>query len=499
MADNNTLRRRLSTLDAGFLYAERPDQPMHVGGCLLYDGYVSRDELTRALLDRLHLLPRYRQRAVFPPFGVAHPTWEDDPDFDIRNHVEEYTLPPPGDDRVLSEFGGQLYGPMLDRNHPLWKLILLQGRPDGNTAILWKVHHAMVDGISSVELTLTLHDMRPDAEPPVPPPTPWQPQPLPEPLTLLQDAVRDQLTEAAQNWTDDSFRLLRPEGANERARQIANAVNSSMPALLQPAPPTPFNGPLSTRRQFAWAAFNFPEIRWVKSVLGGTVNDLVLAIDSGALGRYLRAHGYRTEGVELRAMCPVSMRGADERGALGNLVSIMIAPLYVGIADPVERLAAERAAMNRLKEQDQAGGLYALSALANRIPPAWQALAGQMPVVNTLLNTVSTNVPGPQIPLYLAGHRLRGMIPLGIVSANIGLFIAIMTYHQQLTFGLLVDPTLVPDVWFLADCFKESYAELRDAAERAAPTTGHPSAPIEIPATNGRRSVRERGAKAAAR
>jgi WS/DGAT/MGAT family acyltransferase len=428
---------------------------------------------------------------VFPPLGLAHPTWEDDPDFDLRNHVEELTLPAPGDDRVLSEVGGRVYAPTLDRRRPLWKLVLFHGRPDGNTAILWKIHHALVDGVSSVDLTMTLHDLTPDAQPPTRPSTPWQPEPAKDWLTLLQDAVRDQLVEAAETWTEETFRMLRPAEIDEQVRQLTTPLASSTPTVLPPAPPTPFNGPVSAERQFAWVELPFAELRTVKSVLGGTVNDVVLTVLSGALGRYLRRHGFRTEGVELRAMCPVSMRRPDERGTLGNLVSIMIAPLYVGIADPVERLAAVRAAMDQLKKDDQAGRLYALGRLANRIPAAWQAFAGQFAVPNNaLLNTVSTNVPGPQIPLHLAGHKLLAMFPLGIVSANMGLFVAIFSYDQTLTYGLLVDPKLVPDVWDLADDLRDAYAELRGAAQ-----TAHPAAFASVSATRPepRRSAGPRG------
>ena len=496
------LNRRLTTLDAAFLYFERPNQPMHVGGCMIYDGKFSADDLAQILLDRLHQVPRYRQRVVFPPFGIAHPTWEDDPDFDIRNHVAERTMPAPGDDRVMAEVGGDVYASMLDRNHPLWQLIVLHGREDGNTAVIWKIHHAMVDGVSGVDLALVVHDLSPNAPPPAPPSAPWQPQPLPDPLTLLQDAVRDQLTEAARRWTDETFRLLRPSDVGERTRQISTAVSSSMPALLQSVPPTSFNGPLSERRHFTWAEFPFAEVRFVKSVLGGTVNDVVLAIIAGGLGRYLRARGSRTEGVELRAMCPVSMRRAEERGALGNLVSMMFAPLYVGIEDPVERLAAERTAMERLKDQDQAGGLYAMTQFADAIPPAWQALAGQFPVPNTVLNTVSTNVPGPQVPLYLAGRRLLRWIPLGPLATNIGLFNAILSYNQAITIGATTDPALVPDGWFYADCLHESFAELREAAQRAAPAAAaaamRPPLPLREPATDGRRAGARRKKAAAA-
>jgi diacylglycerol O-acyltransferase len=464
------LRHRLTSLDASFLYAERDTQPMHVGSCMTYEGRLTRDELIRTVEERLHLLPRYRQKVVFPPFGLAHPTWEDDPAFDITRHIEEAALPAPGDDRVLSEFGGALYAPMLDRRHPLWKLILLHGRADGHTAVIWKIHHALVDGVSSVDLTMALHDFAPDASPPTPPARPWTPAPVKDWVTLLEDAVRDQLVEAAEAWTEDTFRLLKPTAVDRELRQLTGPLAGAMPTAPTPAPPTPFNAPVSAERQFAWVELPFNEVRSVKSVLGGTVNDLVLTVLAGGLGRYLGKHGYRTDGVELRAMCPVSMRRPDERGTLGNRVSVMIAPLYAGIADPVARLQAERAAMDRLKAEDQAGRLYALSRLGNRIPAAWQALAAQLTVpTQTLLNTVSTNVPGPQIPLYLAGHRLHSMVPLGIVSANIGLFVAIFSYHQTLTYGLLVDPKLVPDVWFLADCLRDSYAELRSAARQAQP------------------------------
>jgi diacylglycerol O-acyltransferase len=461
------LNRRLTTLDATFLYTEKPTQPMHVGGSMVYEGHVPLAVLVQALESRLHLLPRYRQKVVFPPFAMAHPTWEDDPTFDIANHVAEVALPPPGDDRALSEVGGRAFSGMLDRDHPLWKLIVINGRADGNTVVVWKVHHAMIDGVSGVDLTMVLHDLKADAPPPPPPATPWQPRPLPDPLTQLHEAVRDRLTEVTHAVTDDAFRLLRPAELEARLRQLVSAVDSSAPNLLQPAPRAPFNGPISTERRFGWAELPFGEFRRAKSALGGTVNDAVLTVIAGGMGRYMRALGLATDGLEIRAMCPVSMRRPDERGALGNLVSMIFAPLYVGILDPVERLGAEREAMGRLKDQDQAGGLYEMTHLMDRVPPAVQAVVGQLTVPNTLLNTVSTNVPGPQIPLYLAGHRLIGWCPLIPLANEVGLVNAIMTYDQRLTIGVTVDPHLVPDVWLYVECLKASFAELMNAADAA--------------------------------
>lgn len=482
------LNRRLSTQDASFLYVERPNQPMHVGSVNVYDGHISREDLIEVLESRMHLIPRYRQKVVFPPFGIAHPTWEDDPDFDVQRHIQEVALPAPADDRTLSEVGGRLFAQVLDRSHPLWQLALVQGHESGNTIMMAMVHHAMVDGVSGVELQLVLHDLTADAEPPAPPEGQWQPRPLPDALTLLQDAVRDLATDAAQSWAEESFRLWRPSELRERAEQLTNAVTSSMPYVMQPAPRTPFNSPVSNERQFAWVECSFPEIRAIRSALGGTVNDVVLTVLSGGLRRYLQRHDYPVDRVELRAMCPVSMRRPEESGALGNLVSMMFAPLFVGIADPIERLQAERAAMERLKQQGQAAGLYAMTNLAQRVPATWQALAGQVDVPNTLLNTVSTNVPGPQIPLYLAGHKLLHWYPLGPLAAGIGLFVAILTYNQKLTFGITVDPRQVPDVWLAADCLRDSYEELKRAAERAyAAASAASTVPDPASGTSGQR------------
>src|SRR5215208_3860423 len=462
------LNRRLTQQDASFLYLERPNQPMHGVGVAVYDGHLSLDDVIRVTEERLHLMPRYRQKLVFPPYLLTHPTWEDAPAFDTRNHITEETLPPPGDDRALAAAAARYLVPPLDRSRPLWKMVVVQGHADGNTAVFSMVHHAMIDGVSGVDLMLVTHDLTPEAEPPPPPPAPWQPTPIPDQLTLLQDAVRDQLIEQAERWTDETFGRYRPQEAAERAQRINNAVAASMPGILQPAPRMPFNGAVTTQRAVSWASFSFAEVRGIRSVLGGTVNDVVLAVIAGALGEYLRRHTIPTQGLELRAMCPVSMRAAEGHGALGNQVSMMIAPLFVGIADPVERLRAERTAMERLKAQDQAGGFYAMTSQPNTAPAWVQAWAGQFETPQTMLNTVTTNVPGPQIPLYLAGHKLLASFGFGMLSANIGLFNAIGSYNQMLTIGATVDPTMVPDVWFYAECLERSFAELRDAAQRVA-------------------------------
>ena len=457
------LNRFLSPLDAAFLYVERPNETMHIGGCMVYEGEFSREHMIEQVGARMHLLPRYRQRVMFPPFLVSHPLWVDDPNFDIENHIDEIWLPADSNEQVLGRVAAEAYSGMLDRNRPLWKGIVLRGIP-GHTAVVWKIHHAMVDGVSGVDLTMVLSDVSPTDDLPEPPAEAWAPQPLPEPLSLLQEATQHRLGELNRTWTEAAFDALRPDVMADRTREMMSASSATLPVSATPAPRTVFNRPVGGDRGFAWAQFSFPTTRAVKSALGGTVNDVVLTVLAGGLGRYLRARGQDTKGLELRAMCPVSMREADERGQLGNLVSNMIAPLYVGVDDPVERLGKERDGMNRLKEAGQAKAFYEMSQFGVRVPPLMAAMGAAMPFQQTLFNTVSTNVPGPMIPLYFGRHRLVDWLPLGIVSNNIGLFVAILTYNQRITLGITVDSRLIPDPWFLTQCLEESYAELREAA-----------------------------------
>ena len=456
------LNRFLTPLDATFLYVERPNETMHIGGCMVYEGEFSREYMVEQIAARMHLLPRYRQRVLFPPFLVSHPVWVDDPSFDLENHVEEVWIPEDGDHQVLARAAAEAYSGMLDRNRPLWKGILLRGIP-GHTAVVWKIHHAMVDGVSGVDLSMVLSDLSPTDELPEPPPETWAPRPLPDSLSLLQEAMQHRLGELSRSWSSTAFDAMRPNLMADRMREMVAASTATLPAAT-PAPRTIFNRPVSKERGFAWAQFSFPAMRAVKSALGGTVNDVVLTVLAGGIGRYLRERGQDPKGLELRAMCPVSMRQKDERGQLGNLVSNMIAPLFVGVDDPVERLGKERDAMNRLKEAGQAKAFYQMTQFGERVPPLMAAIGATMPFSQTLFNTVSTNVPGPMIPLYFGRHKLVDWLPLGIVSNNIGLFVAILSYNQRITLGMTVDAKLIPDAWRLAECLEESYAELREAA-----------------------------------
>ena len=295
-------RRRLTQAEAAFLYAETPQTPMHVGGCGLYAGKLSKDTLCDLIASRLDRLPQYRRKAVFAPLNLAHPTWEDDPDFDLSRHIDEIELPPPADDRVISRVCGQLFSAPLDRDRPLWKLTLIHGRPDGDSMVLARVHQAMLEGVSGIDLMLTLHDFRSRPTPGTP--GTWRPEVTPDALSLLQEAVRDRITEVVQWWTDNSFQFFRSPNQTSYAKRVVNGCLSLSTTLLHPTPGTPFNADLSGRRELVWLELSFADARFIRSVLRGSVDDVVLALIAGGIGRYLRSKGVDTDGLELRAALP---------------------------------------------------------------------------------------------------------------------------------------------------------------------------------------------------
>jgi len=463
------LNRRLTGTDAFFLYVEGPRGQMNIGICHLYEGHISREEVIQSLSARMHLLPRYRQKVVFPPLRLAHPTWEEDPAFDIRNHVEERTLPPGADDKVLAQVSGELLKPWMDHSRPLWKLTLLHGCADGNTAIVWEVHHAMVDGMSAIELIHVMHDQKANVEPP-PPPVPWQPRPLPDKLTLCQDAVRSRLTETVGWLVDQVFSLFRPSKKIADVRRLGSALVNGLRGL-KTVPRSPFTkAKTSGDRQGVWVEFPLTDVRTIRSAFGGSINDVAFAVIAGGMGRYMRAHSYPTEGVMLRTLCPVSLRQEDERGMLGNIISMVAPPLYVGIDDPARRIAAGREGMEQIKRDNYAGILDEIMTLADRVPPAVQRFSVPL-TVNTIaprLGVICSNVPGPQIPLYFAGRKLLRISGIAPMPTDVPIFNVILSYDQRLVLTPTVDPKCIPDPWFYVECLKESFAEVLAAAQRSA-------------------------------
>jgi len=486
-------QRRLSFHDALFLHWEHSDQPMHVGECMVYDGRFSREEIVQLLAARLHLLPRYRQRIVPVPLSLSYPTWEDDPQFALDRHVDELTLPTPGNDLVLSHAGGKLFSERLDRRHPLWKLTLVKGHSSGNSILVLRLHHAMVDGVSAVALVDVLHSLDPAGSGTPREAEPWEPRSLPSTPRVVADAVTERLRSGV-GAVRGAGGLLRPADAVREVREAAALLRTvwrGLPLFLRPPRQAPFNRSISAERQFAWLELPFRDVRAVRRSLGGTVNDMVLTVLAGALGRYMRRHDESIDGLQLRAMVPVSMRRPGHQGPMGNAVSMVVVPLHVGVQDPIERLRLEREAMDRAKAEEQAVGIYRMIQLSRRVPPPVHALALRLAPTSARMpfNIVSTNVPGPQRPMYLAGRELLHWYPLGVPWTNLGLFLCTLSYNKTLTLGLVADPTIVPDLWDVVEDLRAAYQELRVAAgyRSSEPRKGRPTT------MSSERSSRERG------
>lgn len=455
--------QRLTAHDSVFLYWERDEQPFHVCECMVYEGHVTAADMTRMLEERMHLLPRYRQKAVVTPFGLGHPTWQDDVDFDLANHVAEARLPAPGDDRTLSAFCGELFGELIDRNHPLWHLTVIHGHKSGNTIVFLKLHHAMVDGVSSVELIEVLHDNKPSNRPP-PAAGQWRPEPTPNRFDLIRDAIADQAETAL-----DLFRawanVIRPGKMDEWAARLGLIAKTSRDAvrlLSEPPPATPFNKPISPARDFCWLELPIAEVHAVRKAAGATVNDLVLAILAGGLGRYMRREGYATEDVELRCLCPVSVRTQSQSGTFGNQISMVAVPLHVGITAGQARIEAEIRSMRELKENDQAAGMSELIGTSKYYPAWWwQTIWRNWPMSYFPFNIVSTNVPGPREPLFLGTHELLHWYPFGVNWTTSGLFLCTLSYREHIVLGLVADPNVVADVWEVNEDLRASYEEIK--------------------------------------
>jgi WS/DGAT/MGAT family acyltransferase len=463
-------RDRLTGLDASFLHLERDNAHMHVAGCAIFAGDPpAYDELVTAIDERLHLVPRYRQRLAFVPLGQGRPVWVDDPHFNIGFHVRHTALPRPGGDAELKRLAGRVFSQALDRGRPLWELWLVEGLSDGGFGLLSKTHHALVDGVSGVDIATVLFDASAEPMPAAPPEHEWQPEPLPSPAQLLGEALVERATVPAEFARGVRAVLRGPRGVARRAAEAAAAVGAFGAAGLSPAPPSRFNVRIGPHRRFTWVRGDLAQFKAIKNALGGTVNDVVLAAVAGGLGSYLRHHGELTDGVQLRALVPVSVRADVERGALGNRVAAMWAPLPVGIEDPLERLRAISEAMAGIKESGQAVGAQVLTQLSGFAPPTIMAQASRLQARQRLFNLVVTNVPGPQFPLYVLGRELEALIPMVPLAENTTLGIAIMSYNGQLNFGLTADRDALADVEFLADELRGAIAELAQAADVGRP------------------------------
>jgi WS/DGAT/MGAT family acyltransferase len=443
---------------------------MHVGSVLVLDGPAPEyDEFVASIQSRLHLVPRYRQRLARPPLAQARPVWTDDPHFNARYHVRHAGLPAPAGREELQALAGHVFSQGLDRSKPLWEIWLVPHYEEDSFALVCKTHHALVDGISGVDIMAVLFDLEPDPPAAEPPPA-WDPRPTPSGAALLADAVADYAAAPAELARAAVSVAAAPRAALRALGGLANMAFAG----LGSAPSSPLNVRIGPHRRFEWVEAELRQFKAIKDALGGTVNDVVLTVVAGALRRMLLRRGRDPRGMELKAMVPVSVRSDDQRGKLGNRVSAMYAPLPVGLADARERYGAIHAAMGDLKASSQAVGAETLTQLAGFAAPTILDQAARLQTMQRLFNLTVTNVPGPQFPLYLLGRRLRGFYPMVPLTLKTALGVAIMSYDGHVDFGLLGDYDALADLDELAADLRDSIAELATAAGVPVATNGHP-------------------------
>ena len=466
MADQQHLDR-LSAVDAGFLAQEKPNTHMHIGGLAIFEGEPPELEAFLAHIEsRLHLVPRYRQKLAEPRFEMGRPFWVDDPRFNIDYHVRHTALPKPGTLDQLRNLAGRVFSQRLDRSKPLWELWLVEGLRDGGFALLSKTHHALVDGISGVDLASVLFDLSPEGTDVGDGREPWVPQPEPSGAELAARGITGAVRAVADVATGAVGAVSNPGPALGKAREVATGISEVAWTALNAPPDTPFNVPPGPHRRIKVVRAGLDEFKLIKNAFGTTVNDVVLAVVTGALAYFLQSRGRRTEGIELKAAVPVSVRAEDQRGALGNQLTQMMAPLPVFLDDPIARLDYVKQAMDGLKESSQALAASAIASLQGFAPPTIHAQASRLNFSGRFFNLLVTNVPGPQVPLYVLGRKLNEIFPIPFLAGERALAIAIMSYDGKVGFGLLGDYDALPDLDVVAEGIEASLAQLEELARR---------------------------------
>jgi diacylglycerol O-acyltransferase / wax synthase len=463
---------RLTALDASFLHMERLEYPMHVGALSVLEGepFFDPDGLFQisAIRDlvqsRLPLLPRFRRRLMAVPYDQGRPVWIDDDRFDITYHVRHTALPKPGSWEQLVALTTRVQEQLLDRERPLWELWFVEGLEDGNVALIQKTHHSLIDGVSGVDVATLLLDATPDHVPPVP--HEWTPEPAPNPSQLLLDSLRERATEPAELVRSMRSMLRGPRHAVERASELRRSL-STMVTRDSIAPRTSLNARTGRHRLLSVVRIPLADVKTIRRSLGGTVNDVVLAGVGGGLNQLLSSRGDDVDDLRLRVLCPVSVRSDDQRGELGNKISAIFVSLPVGPADPVDRLHEISEQTADLKEKRQALSADLLLNMSDYVAPTLVSLAARAVHRQPFVNLIVTNVPGPQMPLYLMGARLIEAFPIVPLTQNLTVVVGILSYDGTLHFGLWADRDAGGDLEVLAGGIEDAFAEmLKVATER---------------------------------
>jgi WS/DGAT/MGAT family acyltransferase len=458
---------RLSPIDAGFLAQEGPNTHMHIGGVVLLEGPAWKyTDFLAHIRSRLHLVPRYRQKLATPPLETGRPVWIDDPTFNLEYHVRHSALPEPGNREALLRLTARIFSQGLDRSKPLWEMWLVEGLEDGHVALVSKVHHALVDGVSGVDLTTVLFDLTAEVAD-LPPVEPWEPRPEPSAAQLAAKGIEGGVRRVAEIASSAVGVAADPAGLLSRASEMAEGVSEVVRTFMSAPPATPFNVPPGPHRRFAVVDAELAELKEIKDAFGGTVNDVVLTVVGGGLAHFMHGRGVDTTGMELRACVPVSLRTNANKGSLGNEITIMMAPLPVDEGDPVARLRHISAEMEELKSSKQTMGAQAITGLQDFAPPTIFAQASRLNFAGRMYNLLVTNVPGPQLPLYVLGRRMARVYPMPFLAGDRSLAVAIMSYDGGMNFGLLGDFDAMPDLDIVAEGIEGSLGELLTLARKA--------------------------------
>ena len=449
---------RMSTLDAEFFYAEHDNVPMHIGSVAVLDGPApARQELMRLFEAKLPRVPRYRQVVRTTPFQVLRPVWADDAEFSIRHHVRQAAVPAPGGPEQLRAVAARLFARRLDRSRPLWEEWLLDGLEGGRWAIVSKIHHCMADGISGNDLMALVFDSDPEQR--LPEPTAWLPAPRPALARLAADDLRDAMSRPLRQLAaaPGLIRQAKPDDIADYGR----GLNASARRLAEPSAGF-LNGPIGPRRRWTWTTASLAELKQIRAARGGTINDVVLAAITTAFRDLLAGRRELTEGLVVRSLVPVSVRGPDEAGAITNRVSAVLANLPAGEPDPLRRLGLIRAEMDSLKRTHQAVGAEILTGMLGLAAPMWLALGTQAAfrIRQPLVQTVTTNVPGPRSPLYVLGRRLTALYPYVPIGNAVRISVAILSYVDTVAFGVTADYDSSADLDVFVDGIRRGLAEL---------------------------------------
>ena len=467
---------QMSTLDASFLEFEDAVTHMHIGSVGVFEGPPPRpDELREMVLHKLSFVPRYRQVVRFVALGVGRPVWVDDHHFNLDYHLRRTALPAPGGDAELRRLVGRVMSQQLDRHKPLWEMWIIEGLDEQRWALLSKIHHCMVDGVSGTDLITVMLD--PERSPEPPEEDSWTPRPEPHGVELLARS----LAGAVSSTYELACALAAPRSLAVRGRDTAQGL-LRLRDVIRPTPPSSLNGPVGPHRRWGWARTRLSDVKTVRSALGGTVNDVVLVAITGGFRDLLISRGESVDRV-VRTLVPVSVRSAGEHGVYNNRVSAMFAELPVGIADPRRRLDAIRVQMADLKYSKEAVAGEVLTSLAGFAPPMLLALAERLGtrVPQHNVNTVTTNVPGPQHPLYAAGRRMLESFPYVPLGGHVRVGVAIFSYDGALTFGVTGDYDTAADLDVLCGGIERAMAELVDLAASDTAGAGSSGADVAVP------------------